>query len=97
MILRIIFLITIFPSVAFGVIGLPLEPKEDNPPACLVEKIPDCICIQVYMPVCGCNKKTYGNSCAARCDGVTSWTPGSCAFEDNNGDSNDPKGETNHE
>lgn len=38
----------------------------------------DCICIEIYEPVCGCNQKTYSNSCFAACDGITSYEPGEC-------------------
>lgn len=36
------------------------------------------VCIAVYEPVCGCDEKTYNNSCKARNAGVTSYTEGIC-------------------
>jgi len=36
-------------------------------------------CPMVIMPVCGCNGKTYNNSCEANRAGVSSHTPGRCA------------------
>lgn len=38
----------------------------------------DCMCTMDYTPVCGCNNVTYGNSCAAECDGVTDFISGEC-------------------
>ncbi|MBC8345741.1 MAG: hypothetical protein ISR82_04255 [Candidatus Marinimicrobia bacterium] len=38
----------------------------------------DVDCITIYFPVCGCDKKTYGNACEAERAGVTSWTIGEC-------------------
>lgn len=45
---------------------------------CLENKKEDCVCIQVYEPVCGCNNKTYSNACEAKCAGITQYTPGEC-------------------
>lgn len=36
------------------------------------------VCITLYDPVCGCNNKTYGNSCDAECYGITEYTYGEC-------------------
>ncbi len=36
------------------------------------------VCITLYEPVCGCDNKTYANSCYADRAGVTSFKPGEC-------------------
>jgi hypothetical protein len=38
----------------------------------------NCMCTKQYDPVCGCNQKTYGNSCEAECNGITNYTKGAC-------------------
>ncbi len=38
----------------------------------------DCVCIEIYQPVCGCNDVTYANSCKAECMGIMDYTEGEC-------------------
>ena len=35
-------------------------------------------CTAEYMPVCGCDDITYGNSCEASNNGIPSWDEGPC-------------------
>ncbi len=39
---------------------------------------PNMNCLMIYKPVCGCNNKTYENSCFAQAAGVTKWKEGKC-------------------
>lgn len=45
---------------------------------CRAQPVKDCLCMHVYEPVCGCDNKTYGNSCEATCAGVSSYSRGAC-------------------
>ena len=50
--------------------------KQDD--ACVGEPNLDCLCIEIYAPVCGCDDITYSNECHATCAGVQSVTEGEC-------------------
>jgi len=55
------------------------DDEDSSTPCQLSEKDEDMACIEIYQPVCGCNKETYSNSCYAERDGVTSWSEGECS------------------
>jgi hypothetical protein len=36
------------------------------------------MCTMEYNKFFGCDNKTYGNACSAKCEGVKRWTQGEC-------------------
>ncbi len=45
---------------------------------CLTDPTPDTVCTMYYVPVCGCDEKTYSNACVAGAAGVLTLTDGAC-------------------
>ena len=52
---------------------------EEKTSSCLVEPPEEPVmCTMQWDPVCGCDRKTYGNACTARGAGVPSSVAGAC-------------------
>jgi len=65
---------TVFLFLFFTVI---ISCKKEN--ECIdVNRVADYGCSASYIPVCGCDGMTYGNSCVAARSGLNAWTEGAC-------------------
>jgi hypothetical protein len=65
-------------SWLFAMATFSCEYNDTNPNTC--EGTPKQIvaCPDVLDPVCGCDGKTYDNSCFAEASGIRTWTAGAC-------------------
>jgi hypothetical protein len=67
-------------TISKSAVAQPSIPVKSEPPEPTKAKIDmkNCVCVQLWMPVCGENGKTYSNSCFTNCAGVK-FVQGSCA------------------
>lgn len=67
------------PIVPLLTLGMLLQQCGKSNDGCIDKsKISNDGCIESYEPVCGCDGKTYNNSCYASVAGVLTWTEGEC-------------------
>ena len=56
----------------------PVSVPKEIPTNCQGAPIDTIICLANYVPVCGCNNKTYSNACVAHSKGIKDYTQGVC-------------------
>jgi hypothetical protein len=61
--------------LAFFMLSFGISCSEED---CMDDSDEDCVCIEIYQPVCGSDGLTYSNSCLAECAGVVEYTEGEC-------------------
>jgi len=73
------FLFLLICTLFLSCTKLPLSSttEEKKNPITTPKEIKRCVCVQMWMPVCGKDKKTYSNACFADCAGVE-YSMGSC-------------------
>ena len=70
-------IIKIFISIFFLFLAISCCEDSEEGMEC-IEQEQSGACITLYEPVCGCNGKTYGNSCEAESRGILEYSPGAC-------------------
>lgn len=67
--------VKLFATIFFLSIGISCNEEDGD---CIRKINAACICANTDAPVCGCDGKTYRNSCVAYCSGITDYSEGAC-------------------
>lgn len=65
----------LFAIISFTIV---LGCSSDQDSCEVLETRKDVACIEIYAPVCGCNNRTYSNSCEAEAWGIDDYSEGQC-------------------
>ena len=55
------------------------KPAVEPTTGCVATSRQNVVCVALFEPVCGCDGRTYSNSCEANAVGISRYTPGACA------------------